>query len=42
MPSDFEPDAINTGYYNLQKLIIAFGEACGNWFCEWATRELEQ
>jgi len=31
LPSDFEPDEMNTGYYNLQKLIIAFGEACGDW-----------
>jgi hypothetical protein len=31
LPLDFEPDETDAGYYNLQKLIIAFGEACGNW-----------
>lgn len=33
IPSDVVLDESKTGYYNLQKLILAFGQACGKW-CE--------
>ncbi|ATA53271.1 hypothetical protein CKY39_08650 [Variovorax boronicumulans] len=33
LPSSVKLDQSTTGYYNLQKLILAIGEACGRW-CE--------
>lgn len=33
IPSGVVLDESKTGYYNLQKLILAFGQACGKW-CE--------
>ncbi len=31
IPDEVKLDQSTTGYYNLQKLILEFGEACGRW-----------
>ncbi len=38
---DVELDEIRTGYYNLQKLIITIGQACGKW-CDTYSEDKEK